>query len=39
MPIEFPTHHVGIENLYITQPMAGLDPADGTLFQSSVTPH
>ncbi|EJD37321.1 hypothetical protein AURDEDRAFT_173595 [Auricularia subglabra TFB-10046 SS5] len=28
MPIEFPVTHVGIEDLYITQPMDGLTPAD-----------
>jgi len=30
MPIEDPIHHVGIENLYITQPMANLDAAKGS---------
>ena len=28
-----PVHHIGIENLYMTQPMAGFDPSQGeTLF-------
>jgi hypothetical protein len=29
MPIEEPIHHVGIENLYMTQPMPSLSVANG----------
>lgn len=32
MPIADPAHHIGIENLYITQPMPGLSVSDGWVF-------
>ncbi|KAH7108513.1 hypothetical protein BKA62DRAFT_824692 [Auriculariales sp. MPI-PUGE-AT-0066] len=38
MPIEDPIHHVGIENLYITQPMASLTPAQAVHNYGNMAP-
>ncbi|EJD48700.1 hypothetical protein AURDEDRAFT_162155 [Auricularia subglabra TFB-10046 SS5] len=38
MPVEKPVHHVGIENLYITQPMDGLNPADAVDNYGNMAP-
>ena len=38
MPVEDPIHHVGIENLYITQPMASLTAAQAVSNYGNLAP-
>jgi hypothetical protein len=38
MPIEEPVHHVGIENLYMTQPMPDLDVSLATDNYGNMAP-
>jgi hypothetical protein len=38
MPIDEPVHHVGIENLYMTQPMPGLDVSLATDNYGNMAP-